>query len=115
LNSPARRQRPAIEQIHFRQFPATGRTLAIGGGIEGAFNQNWSVAGEYRYFGNRATTFDIPIGLRHLCNQNFERAAARRSGASQLPLQLRQRTGGGALLIVALSACTESADLMLRF
>jgi outer membrane immunogenic protein len=37
----------------------------VGGGIEWAFNQNWSVAGEYRHtdFGNRATTFDIPSGL----------------------------------------------------
>jgi outer membrane immunogenic protein len=36
-----------------------------GGGIEWAFNQNWSVAGEYRHtdFGNRATTFNIPDGL----------------------------------------------------
>ena len=37
----------------------------VGGGIEWAFNQNWSVAGEYRHtdFGNRAQTFDIPSGL----------------------------------------------------
>jgi outer membrane immunogenic protein len=37
----------------------------VGGGIEWAFNQNWSVAGEYRHtdFGNRRTTFDIPSGL----------------------------------------------------
>jgi outer membrane immunogenic protein len=37
----------------------------IGGGIEWAFSQNWSVAGEYRHtdFGNRAITFDIPSGL----------------------------------------------------
>jgi outer membrane immunogenic protein len=37
----------------------------VGGGIEWAFSQNWSVAGEYRHtdFGNRATTFDIPSGL----------------------------------------------------
>jgi outer membrane immunogenic protein len=37
----------------------------VGGGIEWAFNQNWSVAGEYRYtdFGNRASSFDIPSGL----------------------------------------------------
>jgi outer membrane immunogenic protein len=37
----------------------------VGGGIEWAFSQNWSVAGEYRHtdFGNRGTTFDIPSGL----------------------------------------------------
>src|SRR4051794_29980583 len=37
----------------------------VGGGIEWAFNQNWSVAGEYRHpdFRNPATTFDFPSGL----------------------------------------------------
>src|SRR3954466_12665195 len=37
----------------------------VGGGIEWALNQNWSVAGEYRHtdFGNRSTSFDIPSGL----------------------------------------------------
>jgi outer membrane immunogenic protein len=37
----------------------------VGGGIEWAFNQNWSVGGEYRYtdLGNRTTTFTIPSGL----------------------------------------------------
>ena len=37
----------------------------IGGGIEWAFSQNWSVAGEYRHtdFGRRGITFDIPSGL----------------------------------------------------
>lgn len=37
----------------------------VGGGIEYAFNQNWSVAGEYRHtdFGRRATSFTIPDGL----------------------------------------------------
>jgi outer membrane immunogenic protein len=37
----------------------------VGGGIEWAFSQNWSVAGEYRHtdFGNRGTNFDIPSGL----------------------------------------------------
>src|SRR3954451_9810105 len=37
----------------------------VGGGIEWAFSQNWSVAGEYRHtdFGNRATTFNIPDGF----------------------------------------------------
>jgi outer membrane immunogenic protein len=37
----------------------------VGGGIEWAFNQNWSLAGEYRHtdFGNRGTTVNIPDGL----------------------------------------------------
>jgi outer membrane immunogenic protein len=38
----------------------------VGGGIEWAFSQNWSVAGEYRHteFGNRAVAFNnIPDGL----------------------------------------------------
>jgi outer membrane immunogenic protein len=37
----------------------------VGGGIEWAFNQNWSVAGEYRHtdFGNRGATFNIPDGF----------------------------------------------------
>ena len=37
----------------------------VGGGIEWAFNQNWSIGGEYRYtdLGNRSTTFTIPSGL----------------------------------------------------
>src|SRR4051812_8826306 len=37
----------------------------IGAGVEWAFSQNWSVAGEYRHtdFGNRATTFTIPDGF----------------------------------------------------
>jgi outer membrane immunogenic protein len=37
----------------------------VGGGIEWAFNQNWSVAGEYRHtdFGNVRTSFNVPDGL----------------------------------------------------
>jgi outer membrane immunogenic protein len=37
----------------------------VGGGIEWAFNNNWSVAGEYRHtdFGSRGTTFVIPDGI----------------------------------------------------
>ena len=37
----------------------------VGAGIEWAFSQNWSVAGEYRYtdFGNRSTAFTIPDGF----------------------------------------------------
>jgi outer membrane immunogenic protein len=37
----------------------------VGGGIEWAFNRNWSVAGEYRHtdFGNVVTAFTIPSGL----------------------------------------------------
>ena len=37
----------------------------LGGGIEWAFNQNWSLAGEYRHtdFGNRGLTYTIPDGF----------------------------------------------------
>jgi outer membrane immunogenic protein len=37
----------------------------VGGGIEWAFDNNWSVAGEYHHtdFGHRGSTFDIPSGL----------------------------------------------------
>lgn len=37
----------------------------VGGGIEWAFNQNWSVAGEYRHtdLGSRGVNFTIPDGL----------------------------------------------------
>src|SRR3954469_23941789 len=37
----------------------------VGGGIEWAFSQNWSVAGEYRHtdFGRRAVAFNIPDGF----------------------------------------------------
>jgi outer membrane immunogenic protein len=37
----------------------------VGGGIEWAFTNNWSVAGEYRHadFGTRGVSFDIPSGL----------------------------------------------------
>lgn len=37
----------------------------FGGGIEWAFSNNWSLAGEYRHtdFGTRGSTFNIPDGL----------------------------------------------------
>lgn len=37
----------------------------VGGGIEWAFNPNWSTAGEYRYtdFGSRSVTFTVPDGF----------------------------------------------------
>ena len=37
----------------------------VGGGIEWAFSQNWSVAGEYRHtdFGNLGRSFNIPDGF----------------------------------------------------
>ena len=37
----------------------------VGGGIEWAFSQNWSIAGEYRHtdFGNRGINFTIPDGF----------------------------------------------------
>ena len=45
--------------------PGTRWGWTVGGGIEWAFNQNWSVAGEYRHtdFGNVVTAFTIPSGL----------------------------------------------------
>jgi outer membrane immunogenic protein len=44
---------------------ATRWGWTVGGGIEWAFSNNWSVAGEYRHtdFGNRSTTFNVPDGL----------------------------------------------------
>ena len=37
----------------------------VGGGVEWAFSQNWSLAGEYRHtdFGNRDTTYSVPDGF----------------------------------------------------
>jgi len=44
---------------------ATRWGWTVGGGIEWAFNPNWSLAGEYRYtdFGSRSVTFTVPDGL----------------------------------------------------
>jgi outer membrane immunogenic protein len=67
----------------------------VGGGIEWAFNQNWSVAGEYRYtdFGNRASTFDIPSGLA--AGPVFFTGTGRsRLTVEQATLRLNYRFGG---------------------
>ena len=48
-----------------RRLDRTRWGWTVGGGIEWAFNQNWSLAGEYRYtdFGNRGNSFNIPDGF----------------------------------------------------
>jgi outer membrane immunogenic protein len=67
----------------------------VGGGIEWAFNQNWSVAGEYRYtdFGNRGTTFDIPSGLA-AAPIFFTGTARSRLTVEQATFRLNYRFGG---------------------
>src|SRR5882757_5342913 len=67
----------------------------VGGGIEWAFNQNWSVAGEYRYtdFGNRGTTFDIPSGLA-AAPIFFTGTSASRLTVEQATFRLNYRFGG---------------------
>jgi outer membrane immunogenic protein len=67
----------------------------VGGGIEWAFNQNWSVAGEYRYtdFGNRGTTFDIPSGLA-AAPIFFTGTANSRLTVEQATFRLNYRFGG---------------------
>ena len=67
----------------------------VGGGIEWAFNQNWSVAGEYRYtdFGNRGSTFDIPSGLA-AAPIFFTGTASSRLTVEQATFRLNYRFGG---------------------
>jgi outer membrane immunogenic protein len=67
----------------------------VGGGIEWAFNQNWSVAGEYRYtdFGNRGTTFDIPSGLA-AAPIFFTGTSRSRLTVEQATFRLNYRFGG---------------------
>jgi len=67
----------------------------VGGGIEWAFNQNWSVAGEYRYtdFGNRGTTFDIPSGLA-AAPIFFTGTGSSRLTVEQATFRLNYRFGG---------------------
>ena len=65
----------------------------VGGGIEWAFNQNWSLAGEYRHtdFGNRGTTVNIPDGL----GGTFAPVAANaRLTVDQATARLNYRFGG---------------------
>jgi outer membrane immunogenic protein len=65
----------------------------VGGGIEWAFNQNWSVAGEYRYtdFGNRGTTFNIPDGLGGIFATG---TSSSRFTVEQATFRLNYRFGG---------------------
>jgi outer membrane immunogenic protein len=67
----------------------------VGGGIEWAFSQNWSVAGEYRHtdFGNRATTFDIPSGLA-AAPIFFTGTSRSRLTVEQATFRLNYRFGG---------------------
>ena len=65
----------------------------VGGGIEWAFSQNWSVAGEYRYtdFGNRATTFTIPDGFGSMFATG---TSSNRLTVEQATARLNYRFGG---------------------
>jgi len=65
VNGPGIAIPPAGTYVATNGGSSTRWGWTVGGGIEWAFNQNWSVAGEYRYtdFGNRGSTFDIPSGL----------------------------------------------------
>jgi outer membrane immunogenic protein len=67
----------------------------VGGGIEWALSQNWSVAGEYRYtdFGNRGTAFDIPSGLP-AAPVFFTGASSSRLTVEQATVRLNYRFGG---------------------
>ena len=65
VNGPGIGLPPAGTYVATNGGTSTRWGWTVGGGIEWAFSQNWSLAGEYRHtdFGNRATTFDIPSGL----------------------------------------------------
>src|ERR1700712_101174 len=67
----------------------------VGGGIEWALSQNWSVAGEYRYtdFGNRGTNFDIPSGLA-AAPIFFTGTSSSRLTVDQATARLNYRFGG---------------------
>jgi outer membrane immunogenic protein len=67
----------------------------VGAGLEWAFNQNWSLAGEYRYtdFGNRASTFDIPSGLPAF-PVFFTGTSSSRLTVDQATVRLNYRFGG---------------------
>ena len=75
----------------------------VGGGIEWAFNQNWSLAGEYRYtdFGNAGDQLHrIPDGfgtaLLHTGTGSSHLTVNQATARSQLPLRW---SGGGEVLI----------------
>lgn len=65
----------------------------VGGGIEWAFSQNWSLAGEYRYtdFGNRGTTFTVPDGFGTVFATG---TSSSRLTVDQATLRVNYRFGG---------------------
>jgi outer membrane immunogenic protein len=65
----------------------------VGGGIEWAFNNNWSIAGEYRHtdFGSRGATFVIPDGLGNVLATGTTNA---RLTVDQATARLNYRFGG---------------------
>ncbi|WP_283806779.1 outer membrane beta-barrel protein [Bradyrhizobium sp. Y36] len=65
----------------------------VGGGIEWAFNPNWSLAGEYRYtdFGSRSATFTVPDGLGGVFATG---TASSRLTVQQATLRVNYRFGG---------------------
>jgi outer membrane immunogenic protein len=71
----------------------------VGGGIEWAFNQNWSVAGEFRHtdFGRRGNSFDIPSGLA-AGPIFFTGTSSSRLTVDQATARLNYRFGGAAPL-----------------
>ena len=64
-----------------------------GAGVEWAFNQNWSVAGEYRYtdFGNRGTAFTVPDGFGGVFGAG---TSSSRLTVNQATARLNYRFGG---------------------
>jgi outer membrane immunogenic protein len=65
----------------------------VGGGIEWAFNHNWSLAGEYRHsdFGSRGATIVIPDGLGGTLGTGTTNS---RLPVDQAPARLNYRFGG---------------------
>jgi outer membrane immunogenic protein len=65
----------------------------VGGGVEWAFANNWSVAGEYRHsdFGNRGTAFTIPDGFGGVLTTGTLNA---RLTVDQATARLNYRFGG---------------------
>jgi len=77
--------------------PGSGSTTrwgwTLGGGIEWAFNRNWSLGGEYRHtdFGSRGVTFVIPDGLGNVLATGATNA---RLTVDQVTARLNYRFGG---------------------